>query len=146
MAIKGIKNLAKLDIRATIVKVLDDNPEAVKDVSREQLARGETPSGGKLPVYKNPRYVAKKPLTPKTAPGNRYNLRLKGDFYKGIKPKIAPNAILWPEAAQDDKLPFLQKWSDTKTLLVWNDESISRANQEFLIPKLQEQIVKEIFG
>ena len=139
MGIKVLKRIAGLDFDNLVQSALTKNKEEIAEISRGQLDRGETPSGGPLPVYRNKAYVRRKRTTPKTAPGGRFNLRNTGKFHKGITPKVSKTAITFPKSQQEQKYPKLVKYSDTGTLLTWNKKSIMEAQEAFLI----EAIIKE---
>jgi len=146
MGIAALKNLANLDINTVIATTLKADEDKVREVSQRQLLRGETPSGAKLPPYANQNYVRTKIGTPKTAPGGAMNLRNSGEFHRRITPVVAGTAITWPAERQGRKYPFLVKYSDTGTLLAWNERSIKTANQTFLVKDLAIEIKKQIFG
>jgi len=143
MGIKALNNLANLDLNQVLATALKLNDEKVKNVSRDQLARGETPSGAKFPKYSDPDYLRRKPA-PKTAPGGVMNLNQFGTFYRNISPKVTQTSIQWPESQQDKKYPFLVKYSNTGTLLAWNERSIQLANKTFLLSAVTDEIKKKL--
>ncbi len=145
MGIKVIKRIAGLNLDDIARLSLQGKEKLIADISKGQLADGESPSGARLPKYKSKEYVARKPA-PKTAPGGRMNLKLTGDFYRGIRPKLAKTAITFPESQQDPKYQYLKKWSDTGTLLTWNKKSQEKAKQAFFQAAVIDTIKKLIYG
>lgn len=146
MGIAALKNLVNLDVNAVMATTLKANEDKVREVSQDQLLRGETPSGAKLPPYANRNYVRSKIGTPKTAPGGAMNLRNSGEFHRRITPVVAGTAITWPAERQGRKYPFLVKYSNTGTLLAWNERSIKTAKETFLVKDIALAVKKQIFG
>lgn len=138
--------IKKLDISKIIKEVINSNIDVYERFSAEQLERGELPDGTRTPVYRNQAYVARK-SPPKAAPGNRWNLRLTGAFWRGITAKTAKNAITWPIGAQEGKYRELRLRTAARSeggkdvgLLKHNTTTIALVKRLFL----QEAVVTEI--
>jgi hypothetical protein len=131
-------------LQTALKDTVNTNTQAVEDLTRQQILRGERSDGGLLPQYANPdgRYLRLKG-TPKTAPGGRHNLKLRGNFQRSIKAKATTKAI--DLVATDFKYPFLNsKSAKNKGLLAWNQKTIGIFLKSDIFIDFKKRIFKQI--
>jgi hypothetical protein len=113
----------------------------VEELNRQQL-EGGLRSDGKFitPKYKNPEYVNRKAQVP-LAPVGTPDLKLKGDFHRGIKATVGSNGL---EITSTD---FKTKFLSPRYALIFGLSAESRSKlAENLRPIIASQFAKYIRG
>lgn len=85
----------------------------LEKINIENLQQGKDSDGGDMPRYRNPDYANFKTSI---NPRNRgfWDLRLHGEYYRGIQVKVSATIVFFSQKYRNDKIEWLHE------RLVWN--------------------------
>lgn len=132
----AVLNAIRADIPILIAEVLEENKEAIEQMNREQLDRGERSDGSQLPDY-SPVSVSKYGKRP-----GPMTLEKTGAFKSRITLKTHSNFA--ELIGLDPKTGMLEARYDL-TIIGVNEENLERVKFEILLPGLQNKILAKYF-
>ena len=115
----------------------------LEKINRGNLQEGIDSEGNDMPRYRNPDYANfKVSINPK----NRgfWDLRLHGEYYRGIEAKIYPSIVFFHQRFSNEKIDWINERVGKRPLGISKNqmEEVQLKN----IPKLKKQIEKIING
>ena|ERR1044072_5258830 len=148
---KFIETLRGFDIINEAEKIVNEQPEIIEDLVKQQLLDGKNVDGSFMasmstdPFFKKPgaweRYAAhKQRTTPRSTvrPFNVPNLYFNGKYHSGLRVYAAGGKVYYPNEASNAEL-IARKFSPQKTLGL-SQESISIYKAKIMIPKLRGRL------
>ena len=109
----------------------------LEKINKENLQEGKDSDGDNMPRYRNPDYANfKVTINPK----NRgfWDLRLSGEYYRGIQAKIYPTIVFFTQKFNNEKIDWLHDRIGTSGLGITKDqmEEVKKKN----IPKIKKHL------
>jgi hypothetical protein len=136
-----IDNLENLDFNNVIEESMIDTVDSFVRLQRLQMLSGQTSEGRKIGRYKSPAYAKKKYQLSRLAGYGNVDLRLTGDFYRGVT--VDPRSKSVAIGGADYKTEILtDKYGEE--IFGLNQEYAGEYSVNYLAPVAVERIKKHI--
>lgn len=140
--LKLIENFKKLDIDKVSSDAMNEKKQFVADAQREQLKQGISSVGGTLRKYRSAAYARKKnAMNPLPGLGNP-DLKLTGNFYKGITATVEGGKIVIKSS--DEKAQELEAKYDEDLIFGLYPEEKAQFIKDHLRPAFNRNIKNEV--
>jgi hypothetical protein len=136
-----IKNLEEVDINNVIEESMNDTVGSFARLQRLQMLSGKNSEGRRIGRYKNAAYARKKYQLSRLAGYGNVDLRLTGDFYRGVTVDPRSNSVVIDSG--DYKTEILtDKYGEE--IFGLNQEYAGEYSVNYLSPVAVEKIKKQI--
>ena len=130
------KKLNAINIKVVAENALLDSVDTIGDIQRDQLLHGIKQDGKRIGKYRNATYAAGKFSQNALAGKGDVDLKLTGDFYRGIFVDVRPDTFVI--FSQDEKANDLaNRYGDPFGLT-------SKGKEKLIKDKLQGKFIKRI--
>jgi len=134
-----IKNIDKLDTTVILKKSFEKTKPQLEEFQIGQMILGQNAQGKKIGKYKSKNYAQYKFQISSLAGFGYIDLRLHGDFYKGVFAKIMSSSLIF--FSKDSKAADLESRYHPFGL---SPQSRSTYTKKFLIPEFQKNLKREL--
>ena len=111
ITINSVLKRLEVDINTVVEDAIIENSETLADLQRAQMLKGENSKGEKIGKYRNPAYARKKASMNPLA-GGSVDLKLTGDFHRGIFVADVRKDVFVMSSADEKTVELSKKYDD----------------------------------